>query len=505
MGTIAVQEVGEALQLRAPELLGFTGTPGGAVALTDKAGALFEFAAGTAGGRTLTPRDVMNVGSVAKPYVAACVFVLAEMGMVALDAPVSAYLPFALVNPVGGPAVTLRHLLTHTAGFATDTFDASWTRETRYYERELEAGRTHEYDGVRFRWADRAGERYIYSSFGVGLAGRAVAHVLGKPFGQCVHDLILGPLGMQETAWPDGPGWDDIAARRVPGHLRVGPTTFTAPMVTSGSPEACELVTSPADHLRFLRALWNAGETGDGGRVLSRDSVTALLSPQVKNILFGLDLGWMGHSVQFRNNGQPDFFWGHGGGFPFQGWAESRVYPDLGFAGAAFDRKWEVYRHIDPPDAVFAGIVLDWAARWMRNGAVPPNRLSLANAWPYAVGLIVGERYVGSLGLHIVTDEALHALVKGRVTEDDARFEDWDEGQFREGVHAMERTGGDPERIAAVLDDPASPVGREEMEMLSLAWGAARPTDMVLVRGLADRSGVPAQLQHLAPYDRSAR
>ncbi|HEY2795929.1 MAG TPA: hypothetical protein VGJ28_26435, partial [Micromonosporaceae bacterium] len=72
MGTIAVQEIGRALQLLAPELLEVTRTPGGVVALADRDGGTFEVAVGKAGGRALTPRDTMNVGSVAKTYVAAC-------------------------------------------------------------------------------------------------------------------------------------------------------------------------------------------------------------------------------------------------------------------------------------------------------------------------------------------------------------------------------------------------------------------------------------------------
>jgi hypothetical protein len=275
-------------------------------------------------------------------------------------------------------------------------------------------------------------------------------------------------------------------------------------MVVSGSPEACELVTTPADHLRFLRALWHGGEL-DGARVLEPASVAALMSPQVKNVLFGLDLGWMGNSVQFRNAGQPDYYWGHGGGFPFQGWAESRVYPNLGFAGAAFDRKWEGHRHIDPPDTVFAGIVLGWAARWALRGAVPPPRKALGHFWSYGVGLLVAERFVGSLGLGRIPDAALDTLTARPVCAVDPVLTDFDEDQFRTGVRSMERTGGDPDRIAALLDDPAEPLGVEELEMLSIASGAPRPSVMLLVRGLADRSGTDERFRHLAPYDRAAR
>lgn len=496
--TATVAEIAESLRSRAPDLLESTRTPGAVVSLADKSGEVIDLAFGEVAGVALTPEHVMNVGSVAKIYVSVMVMVLRERDLIDLDAPAATYLPFGLFNPLGGPRITVRHLLTHTSGLCTDTFDAVWSRDADYHELELAGGRAHEYGGERFRWAGRTGETYIYSSFGVGLAGLVVATVMGKPFGECVEETILGPLGMHATAWPDAQKWPALMERRVPGELRVGGTVFTSPSIESSNPQAIELVTRPGDHLKLLVTLWNGGEAYDV-RLLEPLSVDALMAPQVPNLLFGLDLGEMGLCVQFRNRGQVDHYWGHGGGFPFQGWTESRVYPNLGLAVAACDRSWQGFRHIDPPDSIFVGVACEWAARWMRAGAVPPQRPLLGQTWSYALGLLVAERFVGSLGMGAIPESALHGLIASRVSEPGTERTDqpWDEAQFRQAVNAVERTGGRPEAIRGLLDDPDTPVGPEEMEMFALRWGAPTARNPLLIRALADLSGMDERYRHI--------
>ena len=127
MAGVGIDEVAAAIERYAPDVLDATRTPGAVLAIGDRAGKIIEFACGYANveeAAPMEPSHVIQVGSLAKLYVATAVMQLVELGEVDLHAPVNLYLPFQVRNPLGAQAVTLTHLLSHMSGLVTDTFDA---------------------------------------------------------------------------------------------------------------------------------------------------------------------------------------------------------------------------------------------------------------------------------------------------------------------------------------------------------------------------------------------
>lgn len=499
---LTIDDLAEGLQARAYDTLSVTGTPGALVSLADRTGRIISFGYGDAEltGRAqhrMTTDRVAHAGSQAKLYIAVMLMWLYERNQIDLYGPAESYLPFPVRNPLGGGPVTVHDLITHLSGTVTDTYEACWSPPTGdYYREELAGGLAREYGRLRHRWGAVRGADYVYSTFATGIAGRVVECVMGRPFGECVKEVILDPLGMTSTAWPDTPDWAALAARDIPGHMRIGDVLFESPGIRSGAYHSCEMVTRPADQLRLLVALWRGGEAY-GARILRAETVEMLLSPQVPIRLFGMDLGWTGLSVQMRGLGEPGFHWGHAGGYPFRGWVESRVYPHLGFAIAVTVNRWSAERHVDPAETIPSGIWCEWAARWMAAGRLPPARERLARTKAYATGLLVGERLVGSLGLDGVPDNVIRDMAASAYPMQPDALVEWSAEDFAAGVRAMAATGGRPDRIRSLLDSPDSPVGEEEMELFGLMWGRGRAENPLLIRVLSDRSAEQSGHAHL--------
>ena len=115
-------------------------------------------------------RTIVRVASVSKTFTATAVMQLVEQGKLDLDRDVNQYLDFE-IPPAFGKPITLRNLLTHTAGF----------EETPYirYDRQ-QSLRDH-----MLRVPDRIyppGEIPAYSNYGLNLAGYIVGRVSGEPF-----------------------------------------------------------------------------------------------------------------------------------------------------------------------------------------------------------------------------------------------------------------------------------------------------------------------------------
>lgn len=145
--------------------------------------------------------------------------ILDDEGRIDLDAPLSRY----LLEWGGTPAkdrITLRHLLTHTAGLPP--FLPLW-KELRGKEAYLERIVSLDLDHA-------PGTRTVYSDFGPILLAHVVERVSGVPFDRFVHERILQPLGLNETGfnpldWPLGQdAAEAIKAAGTPILARIAPT-----------------------------------------------------------------------------------------------------------------------------------------------------------------------------------------------------------------------------------------------------------------------------------------
>jgi len=156
------------------------------------------------GGRRVEAATAFRIASMTKNMTALAILVLRDRGLLQLDAPLSDYVPqFAPVAPAtrdSGP-VTLRHLMTHTAGFVTD--DPWGDRVLGMTPAELDA-----LIATGNLFARPPGIAFEYSNLGYALLGRVLTNVSGEPYQAFLRRTFLEPLGMTRT------GFDAIAAQR---------------------------------------------------------------------------------------------------------------------------------------------------------------------------------------------------------------------------------------------------------------------------------------------------
>jgi serine-type D-Ala-D-Ala carboxypeptidase/endopeptidase len=145
-------------------------------------------------------RTVFRIASMSKSFTASAVMLLRDQGALRLDDQAAAYVPdldgWAYGAGDAAP-VTIRHLLTMTAGFPTD--DPWGDRQQGLPLEEFQAMLAR---GIAFNWAP--GTRFEYSNLGYALLGLVVAAASGLPYDQFVRTRLLAPLGMTRTGFAAG-------------------------------------------------------------------------------------------------------------------------------------------------------------------------------------------------------------------------------------------------------------------------------------------------------------
>ena len=145
------------------------------------------------GGQPTTAATAFPIGSITKSLTAALAMVLVADGDLELDAPVGEYLPVlaAVGDRAGdgvGDEVTLRHLLSHTAGLQCGPDSA-----------EVATASTRRYLADHCRRRDLVlppGTGFSYSNAGYVVVGAAIEAVTGMPWPEAIDTLVLRPLAL---------------------------------------------------------------------------------------------------------------------------------------------------------------------------------------------------------------------------------------------------------------------------------------------------------------------
>ena len=165
--------------------------------------------------RGVAPDSVFEIGSITKTFTATLLADMAREGLVAFDDPVARHLPVA--PPVVGREITLEDLATHTLRAPAPARGAAAHRATRATARTRTRGSTCAPRSRVTRPKRAPGGRAVYSNYGMGLLGYALAQRAGMTYGELVRERITGPLGLQHTALDTpGPGPGPHAPRASP-------------------------------------------------------------------------------------------------------------------------------------------------------------------------------------------------------------------------------------------------------------------------------------------------
>jgi CubicO group peptidase (beta-lactamase class C family) len=232
-------------------------------------------------------QTLFQIGSITKTMTATVVMRLVEMGCLALDTPLRTYLPeLRMADAEATEQATMRHLLTHVAGWAGDYFDDLGRGEdalARYVTNMAELP----------QWTP-LGAVWSYNNSGFSLAGRVIEAVYGKPFETAATELVLAPLGMTMSFFF---AEDVIIHRTAVGHaIAEDETIVLEPWALARTAHAAGGVISTAqDLLRYARFHMGDGLTPDGARLLSAESVSLMQTEQAETSTFGehVGLSWM--------------------------------------------------------------------------------------------------------------------------------------------------------------------------------------------------------------------
>jgi CubicO group peptidase (beta-lactamase class C family) len=140
----------------------------------------------------VTPSTLFQVGSITKTFTTTALMRLVEMGCLSLDNPVRLYLPSLRLSDENVAArVTLRHLLTHTAGWLGDYFNDFGSGEDALARMVASL--------VDLPQLTPLGEIWSYNNAAFNVAGRLVEVASGKPYETALKELVLEPLGLQNS------------------------------------------------------------------------------------------------------------------------------------------------------------------------------------------------------------------------------------------------------------------------------------------------------------------
>ncbi len=274
-----------------------------AIAASDR-GPIYEGVFGVrdlGNGRVMTPDTVFRIASMTKAITSAAAMQLVEQGRLNLDAPVPDIGEPALAAPqvlerfdeAGEPllrparrAITLKHLLTHTAGF---TYDWSNANTRRYAEATgmpgMASGRL---AALRQPLAFDPGDKWEYG-INTDWVGRVVETVSGRPIDAVLREQVFAPLGMNDTSF--APSLDQ-RARQASLHQRQSDGSLAPQSLEPlSTPEFYAggggLYSTARDYLTFLSVLMHGGSL-NGARLLRPETVALINRNHVGGMQAGI-------------------------------------------------------------------------------------------------------------------------------------------------------------------------------------------------------------------------
>jgi methyl acetate hydrolase len=338
-----------------------------AVAATER-DILYE---GAFGKRALGKTEAMTIDSVfwlasmTKAVTSTAAMQLIEQNRLSLDEPIETLLPqLAAPRILDGfdktgaaqfrsakTPITLRQLLTHTAGFAYDMWNADMARYCR--ENAIPPVRSCEKKALTAPLASEPGSQWEYS-IGIDFVGLAVEAASGQRLDAYFREYIFAPLAMHDTAFALTPAMRQRLAgmhtRQSDGRLQ--PIAFELPQEPEFHMGGGGLYGTAHDYIRFIRMFLNEG-TLDGNRVLKAETVTLM----AQNHIGDLNVRRLPAAIPQVTNDidlypDQDKKWGLGFMINTEPTAEGRAPGSLAWAGLANTYFW-----IDPTRKV-GGVIL---------------------------------------------------------------------------------------------------------------------------------------------------
>lgn len=260
---------------------------------------------GAFGKRDLSKPDAMTadsvfwIASMTKAVTAAGAMQLVEQGKLSLDAPIGSLLPDLAapqvlegfdesgepkLRPASKP-ITLRHLMTHTAGFAYNV----WNGDCAQYLEKTGTPNIFSCQNVALKTPIMSdpGTRWEYG-INIDFVGKAVEAASGKRLDAYLRDHMFGPLGMNDTGFKIT---DDMRQRLVATHARgedgsLAPIPFEIEQNPEFHMGGGGLYGTAGDYIKFTQMILNKGR-GNGNQVLKPETVALMSQNHIGDLTIG--------------------------------------------------------------------------------------------------------------------------------------------------------------------------------------------------------------------------
>ena len=282
-----------------------------------------------------------HIASMSKSFVSMAILQLRDRGKLRLDDPASMYIPELKnqkhVSP-DAPAITIRNLLTHSAGFPEDN---PWgDRQLAISDSQMLAMFS---KGISF--SNPPGITYEYSNMGYAMLGYIIKKVSGKYYADYITDNIFRPLGMNDTYYE----YAKVPANKLTrGYRWLNGSWVEQPMLHKGAYGAMGgMITTMSDFAKYLvihLAAWPP--SSDVRRdVLKNSSIREMQKPwQLRgmDLTFGYGGGkacptvtGYGYGLRWSQDCEGKVMVGHSGGLPGFG-SNWSFMPDYGLGVICF-------------------------------------------------------------------------------------------------------------------------------------------------------------------------
>lgn len=273
--------------------------PGVVAMVTNREGTLYEGAFGKRAVNDAAPMtldSVVLIASMTKAITSTAAMQLVEQGKLDLDSPASKWLPdlgkaqvLEGFDAAGQPkmrapkqAITLKHLLTHTAGFSYEFLS---DEVAKFQAATGTPGfASSAYASLCTPLLFDPGERWSYG-VNIDWVGLLVEKASGKKLGAYLAEHVMAPLGMTDTAFIMRP---DMRARRASIHTRgadgsLTPIDLEIPQQPEVEMGGHALYGTAGDYAKFMRMILNRGQAANG-RVLKAETVDMMSTNQIGDL-----------------------------------------------------------------------------------------------------------------------------------------------------------------------------------------------------------------------------
>jgi CubicO group peptidase (beta-lactamase class C family) len=224
---------------------------------------------------------IFPIASISKTFAATAVMRLVEQGKLDLKTPVRTYLPeFKVRDSIASRDATIWHLLTHLGG---------WEGQVSGPDRGTETLKNFVAIQTELMQVAPPGAAWSYNNAGFSYAGRVIEQLTGNPINRAIRDLVFQPLGLEHAGTTAG---EFIVSRFAAGHtVRDGKAALQRPFTASVSVTAGGVGVCMTDLLTYARFHMGDGTAANGERVLKRESLELMRTPQIRKQSYDDDMG----------------------------------------------------------------------------------------------------------------------------------------------------------------------------------------------------------------------